>query len=172
MSKEVWRDIEGYEGKYQVSNKGRVKSLNYHRSGKEVILKQCKSKDGYLKVCLFKNGKETTFSVHRIVALAFINNYNNCPEINHKDEDKTNNCVENLEWCDRKYNVNYGSAIEKMVQTRKLRKKILCIETNQIFNSCRDAGKSVNVDHGNISKCANGIYETSAGYHWKYILED
>ena len=172
MTKEVWKDIEGYEGVYQVSNKRRVKSLSYHHSGKEGILKQCKSKDGYLKVCLFKNGKQTTFSVHRIVASAFINNYNNYPEINHKDEDKTNNCVENLEWCDRKYNVNYGSAIEKMVQTRKLRKKILCIETNQIFNSCRDAGKSVNVDHGNISKCANGIYETSAGYHWKYILED
>ena len=118
MIKENWKDVIGYEGLYKVSDLRRVKSLNYHRSGKEVILKQCKSKDGYLKVCLFKNGKQTTFSVHRIVALAFINNYNNCPEINHKDEDKTNNCVENLEWCDRKYNANYGTAKERIIKTK------------------------------------------------------
>ena len=92
---EQWRDIEGFDGLYQVSNQGRVKSLKY---GKEKILKGVKSCNGYLTVGLCKDGKEVRKYIHRLVAEAFLPNPQNLPQVNHKDEDKTNNCVENLEW--------------------------------------------------------------------------
>lgn len=106
---EEWRDIEGYEGIYQVSNEGRVKSLNYHRQGFEQILSLTTSNRGYLRVWLSsEDGKGNIELVHRLVGKAFIPNPNNLPQINHKDECKTNNSVENLEWCDQKYNNTYN----------------------------------------------------------------
>ena len=113
---EVWRDIQGYEGKYQVSSLGRVKSLKDNNGNyREKIMKFGKNIYGYLLVNLHKNGKMKTFSVHRLVATAFLENPNNLPQVNHKDEDKTNNVVGNLEWCTQKYNLNYGSRIAKAV---------------------------------------------------------
>lgn len=116
---EIWKDIKGYEGLYQISNLGRVKSLNYKRTGIEEILKSKKMRNGYLRITLNKNGKYKTFAVHRLVAEAFINNPNNLPEVNHKDEDKQNNCVWNLEYCDRRYNVNYGTRNKRVSETVK-----------------------------------------------------
>lgn len=119
---EEWRTIPGYEGLYEVSNTGRVRSLdrydsrNCFRKGK--VLSPVKSNIGYLLVSLCCNGKYKGFTVHRLVAQAFIPNPDNLPEINHKDEDKTNNSVENLEWCDRKYNNNYGSRKDKVRDTK------------------------------------------------------
>lgn len=119
---EIWRDIEGYEGLYQVSNLGRVKSLDrIDRLGRRkpgVILSYILHNYGYLLVNLYKEGKRKLFLVHRLVAHTFIPNPEGLPEINHKDEDKTNNLVDNLEYCDRKYNINYGTHTERMVQTR------------------------------------------------------
>ena len=103
---EEWRDIQGYEGLYMVSNLGRVKSLNYHRTGKERIMKPSDNGHGYLFVVLCKDGKDKNCRINRLVAQAFLPNPDNLPEVNHKDENKYNNCVENLEWCDRSYNVN------------------------------------------------------------------
>lgn len=111
---EEWRPIEVYEGLYEVSSYGRVRSVdrydsrNQFRKGK--VLSPGKDKNGYLKVVLHCNGKCKTINVHRLVAQAFIPNPDNLPMINHKDEDKTNNNVTNLEWCDVKYNLNYGTA--------------------------------------------------------------
>lgn len=106
---EEWRDIKGYEGKYQVSNEGRVKSLNYHRQqGVEQVLKLNTSDRGYKRACLLDNGKESFKLVHRLVAEAFIENPNNYPIINHKDENPSNNFVENLEWCTSHYNNTYN----------------------------------------------------------------
>lgn len=131
---EIWKDIEGYEGYYQVSNYGRVKQLevytNLHGKGytrKEKIKKLSETKpNSYLIVGLTKNGKRETFLVHRLVARAFVENYN--PDIfdcvNHKDENKQNNCADNLEWCDRKYNDNYGS--------RNLRLSVATSEWNNL----------------------------------------
>lgn len=113
MKQEIWKPVAGYEN-YEVSNLGNVKSLNYKRTGKERILKPGKNRKGYLFVFLCRNGKMKYFSVHRLVAEAFIPNSEGFEQINHKDEVKTNNCVENLEWCDRSYNVNYGSRNEKV----------------------------------------------------------
>lgn len=107
MNNELWLDISGYENLYQVSNHGRIKSLNYRRTGKEQILKQATNKDGYKFVSLRKNGKGKTFTVHRLVAKAFIPIIENKVEINHIDCNKTNNCVSNLEWCTHKENTDY-----------------------------------------------------------------
>lgn len=94
MAEEIWKDVVGYEGLYKVSNLGNVYSNYVHRS-----LKQGNHRDGYKFVILNKNGKSKYMSVHRLVATAFIPNQDDLPEVNHKDEDKTNNCVDNLEWC-------------------------------------------------------------------------
>ena len=118
---EEWRSIPGYEGLYEVSSYGRVKSLERYKSNnggiqliKERILKPNNTKKGYLTVQI-RNKK---FKVHRLVALTFIPNPENLPQVNHKDEDKTNNNVDNLEWCDAKYNSNYGTSIERMINTK------------------------------------------------------
>ena len=125
MTEEIWKDIPGYEGLYQVSNFGRVKSLRrpYGNNGgiqwtKERILSPGKDKDGYLQVNLHCNGKQHQRKVHRLVAQAFLPNMDNLPMVNHKDEDKTNNNVDNLEWCDQKYNINYGGCIDRAIETR------------------------------------------------------
>lgn len=116
---EIWKNIEDYPN-YQISNLGRVKSKERYarthihnkdgmRKVKEIILKPTQNRRGYLRITLFnKNGRRQYF-VHRLVAQAFINNDKNLPAINHKDENKLNNCVDNLEWCDNKYNNNYGT---------------------------------------------------------------
>ena len=120
---EEWRDVVGYEGLYQVSNLGRIKSLNYNHTGKEGILKLIYGKDGYVKISLCKKGeKPETFLVHRLVAIAFIPNPNNLPEVNHIIDDfehRSDNRVENLEWCTRDYNCNYGSRNKKVSENKK-----------------------------------------------------
>lgn len=115
---EVWKDIKGYEGLYQVSNFGRIKSLERKRIDRnqilpEKILSIRKKENGYLTVSLNKNTKDKKHLVHRLVAQAFIPNIDNKPCINHKDENKTNNNVDNLEWCTHKYNSNYNNLFKK-----------------------------------------------------------
>lgn len=112
---EIWKDIQGYEGLYQISNKGRVKSLHYKVGNKEEILKPHSRKE-YYAIGLFKNGKQHHYGIHRLVAIAFIPNPNNLPIVNHKDINQHNNCVENLEWCTAQYNSTYADAIEKRVK--------------------------------------------------------
>ena len=101
---EEWKEIPGYEGLYEVSNKGNVRNVRRNK-----LLRLSKTNNRYIRVSLCKNGIKTGLTVHRLVAEAFIENPDNLPEVNHKDEDKTNNRVENLEWCDHKYNMNYGT---------------------------------------------------------------
>ena len=107
---EIWENIEGYEGQYQISNYGRVKSF---KNGKEQIIKGNINQKGYCIVDLYKNKEKKHFQVHRLVAKAFIPNPNNYPIVNHKDENPSNNRVDNLEWCTPKYNSNYGNIKEK-----------------------------------------------------------
>lgn len=117
--KEVWKDIKGYEGLYQVSNLGNVKSLKFN---KEKILIPLFDKN-YLFIQLWKNGKYKRYKVHRLVAEAFIPNTNEYSCVNHKDENKQNNCVDNLEWCTNQYNIEYSQAIP-----------VFCIELNKVFS--------------------------------------
>ena len=122
---EEWRPIEGYEGLYEVSNTGQVRSvdryvidsLGHRRFYKSKILSLLKGEYGYIQVNLYCNGKNKKCLVHRLVIEAFLPNPDNLPEVNHLDEDKTNNRVDNLEWCDRKYNLSYGSRQERYRNT-------------------------------------------------------
>lgn len=165
---EEWRDIEEYEGLYQVSNLGRVKSLKF---GKEKILKFGKHKKGYLLVCLCKDGKQKMFQVHRLVAIAFIPNPNNYQEVNHKDENKENNCVENLEWCTREYNVNYGTRTEKCVEKSSKEIIQLDLQGKEVarFPSVQEVQRQFGFSQGNISSCCNGKLKTAYKYKWIYI---
>lgn len=174
---EIWKDIKGYEGLYQVSNMGRIKSLGNNKTRKEKILSLKPSNDGYIRVYLCKNGKQKPFSVHRLVAQAFLPNPDNLPEVNHIDENKENNHVKNLEWCDRKYNMNYGSRNERASISRKgkkhkRKKQILCIETGEIFDTSQDViNKMFNgkADSSTIRKNSRGETKSAYGYHFKYI---
>ena len=116
---EMWKDIPGYEGKYQVSNTGQVRSLNYKGRGVVKLLKQYDNRDGYKRVCLCKNGKVKNHWTHRLVAIAFIPNPNNYKEVNHKDENPSNNNVKNLEWCTHEYNMNYGTRNERASESMR-----------------------------------------------------
>ena len=132
MEKEIWKDIQGYEGLYQVSNCGRVKSVKRTawsglNGGCYVavhgrILKPSHNGQGYLFVNLSQDGKEKQYLIHRLVGQAFIPNPNNLPIINHKDENPKNNNVDNLEWCTQKYNINYGTRNEKASEKMRGRK--------------------------------------------------
>ena len=132
---EIWKDVAGYEGFYQVSNKGNVRSvarkdsIGRKRDGR--ILKPRYDKDGYLNVGLCKNGKSKTKNVHRLVAESFIPNPKGFLEINHKDESKSNNRVENLEWCTREHNMNHGTLIERSSQARSKKVKAINIKTDR-----------------------------------------
>ena len=128
----IWKDIKGYEGKYQISNKGRVRSLDYKGTKKKKLLKASTNKEGYIQIRLYKNGKGKTYFVHRLVAEAFILNPNNYPVVNHKDENKSNNSVDNLEWCTVEYNNTYGTRLERMSKTRSKAIRQLSLEGDLI----------------------------------------
>ena len=166
--KEIWRDIEGYKGKYQVSNTGKVKSLERMKwNGKgyqkipEKILEGVDDGHGYLHVNLCKDGKETSCKVHRLIAQAFLPNPNNLPEVNHKDEDKTNNKVENLEWCTSQYNVEYSKA-KAVIVINKV--SGLIVE----FSSAHEAERQTGISNGSISNCCNGKRKSAGGHIWFY----
>ena len=162
MTMEKWKEIAGYEGIYEVSDLGRVKSLNYNHTSKEKILKQHNNTHGYLKVMLCKDGHGKTISVHRLVAEAFIPNPNNLETINHKDEVKTNNAVSNLEWMSREDNVIYSNARQVQMfdkQTGEL------LET---FPSANEAERITGIYQSNISTCCLGKYKSAGGYIWRY----
>ena len=159
---EIWKDKKDYEGHYQVSNCGRVKSIKF---GKERILKLIKNKDGYLYVNLYKNSIKKKYKVHRLVAEAFIPNTNNYKEVNHKDECKTNNVVTNLEWCDRKYNNNYGTRTEKC--SKKVYQYTLDGQFVKEWPSTREAARN-GFNQGNVAACCRGELKTYKGYIWSY----
>lgn len=178
IQEEIWKDVVGYEGLYQVSNTGRVRSLartyttnrcTFHIKGK--VLKLSLRKEGYYKVNLNKNNKYKTMLVHRMVANAFLPNPRNLPQINHKDEDKANNHVSNLEWCDAKYNTNYGTCIERMRSSKM--KRVAQYDKNgnliKIWESPTTAYRQANLSYAAISSACLGKQKTYKGYIWKYI---
>lgn len=180
---EVWKDIEGYNNYYQVSNYGRVRTL-YKKGG--TILKLHTNNGGYIYCRLRENGKRVQRLVHRLVAQAFIENPNNLLCINHKDECKINNFVwvnedgsidlekSNLEWCTYQYNNTYGTRIEKMVKSKingKRSKKILQLTLNgdliKIYPSLSEAQRD-GFARSNIAQCAKGNWAQAYGYKWQY----
>lgn len=173
---EIWRDIDGFEGRYQISSEGRIKSVDVYtidtigrrqlHRGK--FLKVRYDKDGYKKISLY-DGK--SYSIHRLVAQAFIPNPNNYPIINHKDENKQNNCVENLEWCSAQYNSMWGTKRER--HKEKVKKSVMQYDMDGTFikkwDSIKDATYSI-VGHnsGRIIDCLKGRSVSAYGYRWEY----
>lgn len=172
--KEIWKPVEGYEGIYEVSNFGRVKSLNYHREGIVKILKPQKDGSGYLQVQLWRNGKMKAFKVHRLVAEAFLPNPLGLPEINHKDEDKTNNIVSNLEWASRWDNMHYGTLYERTSKSVEA-SRFSDFRTIELrFASTKEAGRN-GYSSGNVSACCRGCYCSEEnnkykGLYWRFAV--
>lgn len=164
---EIFKEIEGYEGLYEVSNLGNVKSLNYNKTKIERILKAEKDIGGYLRVALRKQGKQKHYKIHRLVAQAFIPNPNNYKQVNHIDEDKTNNAASNLEWCSAKYNSSYGTRTHRI--TKKNSKQVLFVEVNNIYQSAKQIEKEFGFPHQSISKVCTGKRKTYKGLHFKFV---
>lgn len=172
MENEVWKDILGYEGLYQISDKGRVKSLWF---GKELILKPLKDGWGYLFIYLCKNRERKMCKIHRLVSKAFIPNPQNLPQVNHKDEDKTNNSVQNLEWCSVKYNNNFGTRTQRQAEKMingKLSKPVLQYtldgELIREWKSTMDVQRNLGYFQTSISACCLGKYKSAYKFVWKY----
>ena len=174
LAKEEWRDVENYEGKYQISNLGRLRS--FARSVEPLIFAPHYDKDGYIMYGLRRNGKTYTKKAHRLVASAFIPNKDNLPQINHIDEDKTNNRVSNLEWCSHLYNNRYGTKRQRisfyaMYQGHSLRKVRQYTKDGLFVKehiSSRMAERETNIKHQNIIETCRGGQTQSGGYLWCY----
>lgn len=163
---EIWKDIAGWEGLYQVSTCGRVKSLKY---GKERILKQSKNSSGYLTVSLYIEGKTFSKVVHRLVAIAFIPNPENKIEVNHIDEDKKNNRLENLNWMTSKENSNWGTRIERQVKSiSKPIKVIYQDDTYEIWESATVFANEYGINSGGITNVLSGRRKTYYGLQFEY----
>ena len=161
---EEWRDIKEFEN-YMISSLGRVYSKKKH-----MIMKPTPDKKGYLRISFYENGKNNTRKVHRLVVQAFIDNPENLPQVNHKDENKENNSVENLEWCTNSYNRMFGTATERTrmenLNCKSTGVPVRCIETGEIYPSLREAERETGAK--NIFWCCIGKRHTSGGLHWEY----
>ena len=187
---EIWKtavyDGELYEGLYKVSNFGKILSLNYKNTGKPGLMNPGTNTSGYLQVGLSKNGKTNLCLVHRLVAEAFLENPDNLPEVNHKDEDKTNNFVflnedgtvnkekSNLEWKNHRDNCNHGTRNERMAKTKtngKLSKRVLQLsltgELIREWESTNECGRN-GFNQGSVVDCCNGKQKTHKGFRFMY----
>ena len=167
MEEEIWCPVKNYENLYEVSDQGRVKSVGY---GKDRILSPGRDKGGYLLVGLYKNGERKWYLVHRLVAQTFIPNPDNLPEVNHIDEVKTHNSVMNLEWCDKKYNNNYGTHNQRMAD-KKSKPVLQYTKSGELvkeWKSTRDVQRNLNYNQSNISKCCTGKLKSAYNYIWKF----
>lgn len=167
MTEEVWKDVVGYEGIYKVSNFGNIKSYSRYPHGK--LLRGVKSTNGYYKVILCKDGEKSTIAVHRLVATAFLPNSDNLSQVNHKDENKLNNNVDNLEWCSASYNHNYGTSIERSSkgESREVVQATMDGDIIQTFPSLTEASKLIPCPLTYLSTICNGkkIYKGHRYYY-------
>ena len=167
---EVWKDIIGYEGLYQISNLGNIKSYpKKYQHCDTVILNPSTNQYGYKYVCLYKNGKCKNYLIHRLVAMNFIPNPDNLPQINHKDENKINNCVNNLEWCSNEYNAAYGTRNIRNSITQGTKISQYDKHNNYIasYHSINQAAKITGISQGNISSVIQRRRKSAGGFIWK-----
>lgn len=161
IMEEIWKPINGFEGKYEVSTFGRVKSIGTYNTCKRGILSPMIDTSGYEHVGLYLNGKAKDKSIHRLVAETFIPNPNELRYINHIDENKRNNNVSNLEWCTNSYNLTYSLG-KRVMQFSKNGQLI------RVFNSIAEASKELNIPTSNISRCCKRVRATAGGFIWNY----
>lgn len=168
---EIWKDIKGYEGLYQVSNTGKIKSLKFNHSNKEKIIKGNKENLGYLVVTLYKDGNRKNFKIHRLVAEAFISNPKSLPQVNHIDGNKQNNRIDNLEWCTAKENTIHAHKIGLANDdNKKIKVKQYDLNGNFIrtWDSILEAGENLNIDNSSIVKVCKHKKNQAGGYIWAY----
>lgn len=173
---EQWNDIAGYKGLYQISSVGRVKRLEGRGCKRERLLKAQQTRNGYLQVGLYNDGKLKRVYVHRLVADTFIQNPDNLPQVNHKDENPLNNRVENLEWCTQSYNINYGTHNERAAKANtnhhKLSKPVLQFLKSGVliakYPSVSEAARQTGVCLMSICGVCAGKRKTAGGYVWRY----
>lgn len=170
--KEIWKpvDIEYYKDEYLVSNLGNIKSLKNN-----IIMKPSRLYNGYLTIPLTRNGYTTRYTVHRLVATAFIQNPNNMPQINHKNGIRTDNNITNLEWCTAQENIkdainrNRGRGYIKVGgQPKKVKQYALDGKFIKEWNSIKEVTKQININSGNIVNCCKGKRKTAGKFIWKY----
>lgn len=171
---EVWKSVPGYEGIYEVSDQGRVKSLaretNNQYGKTDIIMSPGWSPNGYYFVTLCKNGVHKNARIHRLVAEAFIPNPGGLPQVNHKDCDRSNNKAENLEWCTAEYNINYADRNKKagVKSAIPVFQYTKCGEFVKRYDSAVQAEKETGIASQNISKCRAGKLPSAGGFVWKY----
>lgn len=165
MKEELWKDIPNYEGLYQISNLGNIMSIRRKR-----LIKSDRRKDGYIQVHLTKDKKMKNFLLHRLVAITFIENYNDYEFINHIDGNKENNSLNNLEWCDRSYNILHAYDNELIKKRKKVGQYDKDNNLLNIYESIMEASKKTNIDRSHISACCKGKkkYKSAGGYIWRY----
>lgn len=175
--------MNGWEGIFQVSNTGKVR--RFYKNGTINTLKGVKKQSGYKSVLLKTPEKFKCEFIHRLVAKAFLPNPDGLPQVNHKDENKTNNCVDNLEWCTHKYNSNYGTKNKRVSKSKTNNTynmtPVRCIETGIIYPTIHEAERQTGILTSGITACCKGtVYSerngftkrhTAGGYHWEYIKE-
>lgn len=156
------KDIQGYEGLYAITEDGQVYSIR-----RKKFLALYKTPKGYFTVHLSKGNVSKGFQVHRLVQEAYLPNPEGLPQVNHKDENPSNNHVSNLEWVTAKQNINYGSHKEKVIKAQSYR--VFCEELNKEFLNARIAAEELKLNRQNIQACCNGKRKTCGGYHWRYL---
>ena len=165
----MFKNIAGFNNQYQINTEGQIKN------SKDKILSQSISNSGYYRVHLCKDGKAKWYAVHKLVAQTFIPNPLHLPEVNHKDENKLNNNVDNLEWCNSKYNTNYGARNKRISETKTNNtyntKQVQCIETGIIYLSMKEAERQTGIFATSIKQVCKKRQKTAGGYHWKYYTE-
>ena len=173
--KEIWKDVEGYGGRYQVSNLGRFKSFAQDRKNGKIKTGN-RTKKGYMVMLLYDgNGNKKWYPVHRLVGMAFLDNPDNLPQINHKDENKENNRVDNLEWCTNEYNINYGTKNERTAKANyccpTTSKKVYSVDADgnkEYFDSIGEAERKTGLQHGNIVKVLKHQRPLCGNREWFY----
>lgn len=180
--KEIWKPIKDYEDSYEISNLGRVRSKeryvktcgNGRRLVKAQIIKPMVCTNGYLEAALSRNKQRKVILLHRLVAMHFIDNPLNYPEINHKDEDVTNNRADNLEWCTSKYNANYGTRNQRCME-KAIKKPVRQLSLNgdfiAVYPMISEAARTTGIDESQIIRVCKGRNITAGGYKWEYVQE-
>ena len=174
MDKEIWKDVPNYKGRYQASNLGRIKSLNFNGTGKEKIMRP-RTGNRYYMIALWKDGKRKDLLLHRVIAETFIENKENKPFINHKDENCFNNSVDNLMWCTHKEIMYWGTRNKRIAKNNSIKVNQYDLENNFIkqWNSINEFLKENNLPkNGNVYMCCKGKQKTAYGYKWKYADEE